>query len=162
MTRMENKDRQSTLDGSRRTAAIRARTRRTGRGIRSISSKNDRTPITTPRRLECRIVDGVAVARFCDRWPDDASVGLVSKELRNLLSDDSVRHVVIDFEGTEFFEANLRSVLVRTARELAKRDGRLVLSSLPRAMRDHPTIVMFGRELMTIVEGQDEAIRVIG
>jgi anti-anti-sigma regulatory factor len=125
------------------------------------SSRNDGTPIMTPRRLECRIVDGVAVARLCDRWPDDESVGLVHEELRNLLSDDSVRHVVIDFEGTEFFEANLRGVLVRTACELAKRDGRLVLCSLPRAMRDHPTIVMFGQELMTIVEGQDDAIRLL-
>jgi hypothetical protein len=62
-------------------------------------------------------------------------------------------------EGTEYIEANLRGVLVWTARELAKRDGRLVLCSLPRAMRDHPSIVMFGRKLMAIVEGQDDALR---
>lgn len=114
-----------------------------------------------PGRLECLLFDHVAIARLRDRWPDDEGVRQIREELRNLLADDSIRHVVLNFEGVEFFEANLRGVLVLTARELAERDGRLVLCSLPRDMRDHPSIVAFGQKLMTIVEGQDDAIRLL-
>src|SRR4051812_4938807 len=115
----------------------------------------------TPGRLECLVFDHVAIARLRDRWPDDDGVQQIREELRNLLADDSIRHVVLNFEGVDFFDANLRGVLVLTSRELAKRDGRLVLCTLPRAMRDHPSIVAFGQKLMTIVEAQDDAVRLL-
>ena len=116
----------------------------------------------TPGRLECQFFDHVAIVRLRDRYPDNDGVQQLREELRNLLADDAIRHVVLNFEGVDFFDANLRAVLVLTSRELAKRNGRLLLCSMPRAMRDHPSIVAFGQKLMTIVEGQDDAMRLLG
>ncbi|MGE3819927.1 MAG: STAS domain-containing protein [Isosphaeraceae bacterium] len=114
-----------------------------------------------PERLECLLFDHVAIARIRDRWPDFKDVQRIHEALRDLLAGESIRHVVLNFEAVEFFDADLRGVLLWTARELAKRDGRLALCSLPMCMRDHPTIVTFGHNFMTIVEGEDDAVRLL-
>jgi anti-anti-sigma factor len=111
--------------------------------------------------LEYRVFDAFAIARLRDRWPDHAAVQKIRKELRHLLADDSIRNVVLDFEEVEYFDANVLALLVTTSRELARRGGRLVLCSLPRVMRGHSSIMVFGQRLMTIVEGQDDAIRLL-
>jgi anti-anti-sigma factor len=78
-------------------------------------------------------------------------------ELRRPLALPACRHVVIDFRGVEFFEANLRGLLVWACRELRDRGGRLALCGLPPCLRRHPTIEQF-RSFMTIADRPEDAL----
>jgi anti-anti-sigma factor len=102
----------------------------------------------------------VAVARLRDRSPGDEEVTALRAEFRRLLALPECQHVVIDFRDVEFFEANLRGVLVWLYRELLRRGGRLALCGLSPCMQQHPTIVQFA-SFMTIVDRVEDARSVL-
>ena len=108
-------------------------------------------------RMRVEWVGGVAIARLRDREPRDEDVTALRAEFRQLLALPACRHVAIDFQDVEFFEANLRGVLVWLYRGLQDRGGRLALCGLPPSMRQHPTIEQFG-SFMTIVDRREDAL----
>lgn len=108
-------------------------------------------------RMAVEWVGDVAVALLRDRSPRDEDVVVLRAEFRRLLALPPCQHVVIDFRDVEFFEANLRGVLVWLYRELQQRDSRLALCGLPPCMREHPTIEQFA-SFLTIADRLEDAL----
>src|SRR5262245_66528495 len=112
-------------------------------------------------RMTVEWMGTVAVARLRDREPGVEEVMALRAEFRRLLALPACRHVAIDFRDVEFFEANLRGVLVWLYRELRDRGGRLALCGLPACMRQHPTIEQFG-SFMLVADRREDALALLG
>ncbi len=115
-----------------------------------------------PDRLVVEHHGCVAVARIRDARPDQSAVVQIHEELARLLLDHEVNHVVIDFSGVVFFEANLRGELIRLWRALQARGGKLALCGLSTVDREHPTMVQFGRIMEISDHLEDALIRIQG
>lgn len=113
------------------------------------------------RRISIEIRDPVVIVRLLDFDPYDVDAVLeIGAEFRRL-AESGATAVVVDFGPIQYFEANLRGMLVMLRRWLLLNGGRLAICSPHRNVRELLVSIHFDK-LMHIVPTVEAAIAAFG
>ena len=111
------------------------------------------------RRFEIQEIDGVTVAKFIDkRIFEEAMIDIIREQLFDLIDEENVRKVIIDFSNLEYISSAAFNGLFFLGKKLKEAGGDLRLCGISREI--HEVFVMTKLDkLFQIFPNQSDALK---
>ena len=110
-------------------------------------------------RLNVRKSSDVTVVSFVDRMlVNEDIIREIGEQLRALVADPDVTHVLLDFQDVRFMSSSLLGLLLPLMRALGQRGGQMKLCSLAPSLREVFTVSKLDR-LFALYDDEEDALK---